>query len=120
MADNELNHAGMAFAIPRSRGTSPVEFRAAPDAGGSRVYGLARRSRLMQNGIMSKKRPRTGRRPARLSAPAGSKMEPEYWRGRLFKSSYTYNGRRFKVRSWSVSTQHLGRRRASRLGEPFL
>ena len=65
----------------------------------------------MQNGIMSKKRPRTGRRPARLSAPAGSKMEPEYWRGRLFKSSYTYNGRRFKVRSWSVKIQHLGRRK---------
>ena len=124
MADNKLNHAGMAFAIPRSRGTSPVEFGAAPDAGGSRVYGLARRSRLMQNGIMSKKRPRTGRRPARLSAPAGSKMEPEYWRGRLFKSSYTYNGRRFKVRSWlvKISIWAAGGRPASAnlFCEPFL
>ena len=60
---------------------------------------------------MSKKRPRTGWRLARLSAPPGSKMEPEYWRERVFKSSYTYNGRRFKVRSWSVKIQHLGRRK---------
>jgi DNA-binding NarL/FixJ family response regulator len=38
-------------------------------------------------------------------------MEPEYWGGRLFKSSYTYHGRRFKVRTWSVKIQHLGRRK---------
>jgi len=38
-------------------------------------------------------------------------MEPEYWQERLFKSSYTYNGRQFKVRAWSVKIQHLGRRK---------
>src|SRR5665213_2250424 len=49
---------------------------------------------------MSKKRPKTG-----------SKMEPAYWLGRLFNSTYTYRGRRFKARAWSVKIQHLGRRK---------
>jgi DNA-binding NarL/FixJ family response regulator len=38
-------------------------------------------------------------------------MESEYWRERLFKSTYTYKGRLFKVRTWSVKIQHLGRRK---------
>ena len=38
-------------------------------------------------------------------------MEPKYWRERLFKGSYTYKGRRFRVRGWSVKIQHLGRRK---------
>jgi DNA-binding NarL/FixJ family response regulator len=63
-----------------------------------------------QNEIMSKKRPRTGWPLARLSAPARSKMEPAYWRKRLFQSSYTYKGRQFRVSTWSVKIQHQGRR----------
>jgi len=38
-------------------------------------------------------------------------MEPGYWRERLFKSSYTYKGRVFRVKTWSVKIQHLGRRK---------
>jgi DNA-binding NarL/FixJ family response regulator len=38
-------------------------------------------------------------------------MECKYWRKRLFKSSYTYKGRRFQVWTWSVKIQHLGRRK---------
>jgi DNA-binding NarL/FixJ family response regulator len=44
-------------------------------------------------------------------------MEPRYWGERLFKSSYTYKGRRFRVRTWSVKIQHLGRRKTFSL--PF-
>jgi DNA-binding NarL/FixJ family response regulator len=80
-------------------------------ASGWRVYGLARRWRLKQREIMSKKRPRTGWPLAGLSGPAGSKMEPAYWRERLFRSGYTYKGRHLKVRGWSVKIQHLGRRK---------
>jgi DNA-binding NarL/FixJ family response regulator len=60
---------------------------------------------------MSKKRPRTRRPRARPSAPARSKMEPAYWRKRLFKSSYTYKGKQCRVRAWSVKIQHRGRRK---------
>ncbi len=86
---------------------SPV----AGGAAGSHVYGLACRSPLKQSEIMSKKRPRSRARLARLSGPARSKMEPEYWRQRLFKSSYTYKGRQLRVRTWSVKIQHRGRRK---------
>jgi DNA-binding NarL/FixJ family response regulator len=61
---------------------------------------------------MSKKRPRTIGRLTYYSTPAASKMEPKYWRERLFKSSYTYKGRQFRVRTWSIKIQHLGRRKA--------
>jgi DNA-binding NarL/FixJ family response regulator len=38
-------------------------------------------------------------------------MEPKYWRERLFRGSYTYKGSQFRVRTWSVKIQHLGRRK---------
>ena len=60
---------------------------------------------------MSKKRPRIGRSLVRQSAPNRSKMEPEYWRKRLFKSSYTYKGMLFRASTWSVKIQHVGRRK---------
>jgi len=53
---------------------------------------------------MSKKRPRA-------TAPTGSKQDPKYWRRRLFKGRYTYKGKRFEVRNWSVKIQHLGKRK---------
>jgi DNA-binding NarL/FixJ family response regulator len=65
----------------------------------------------MQNKIMSKKRPRNDRSLARLSVPNRSKMVPEYWRKRVFKSTYTYKGMRFRASSWSVKIQHLGQRK---------
>ena len=43
--------------------------------------------------------------------PAASKQDPKYWRNRLFKCRYTYKGKQFEVRNWSVKIQHLGRRR---------
>ena len=66
---------------------------------------------------MSKKRPRTSAGLVHTTASASSKMEPKYWRERLFNSSYIYKGKRFRVRTWSVKIQHLGRRKTFSL--PF-
>jgi DNA-binding NarL/FixJ family response regulator len=60
---------------------------------------------------MSKKRPRTGWPLAHASGLARSKAEPAYWRKRLFKCSYTYKGKKFRVNAWSVKIQHLGQRK---------
>src|ERR1035438_9913290 len=60
---------------------------------------------------MSKKRPRVS--PARGGSGrlAASKQDPKYWRKRLFKCRYTYKGKPFEVRHWSVKIQHLGKRK---------
>lgn len=55
---------------------------------------------------MSKKRPR--KEPRHQSE---SKWEPSYWRARLFRNSYTCNGRRFETKGWCVKIQRDGRRR---------
>jgi DNA-binding NarL/FixJ family response regulator len=38
-------------------------------------------------------------------------MEPEYWPQRLFRNTFTYKGRRVKVRGWSVKIQLFGKRK---------
>jgi DNA-binding NarL/FixJ family response regulator len=38
-------------------------------------------------------------------------MEPEYWRARLFRNSFTYQGDRHQVRHWSVKIQYFGTRK---------
>jgi DNA-binding NarL/FixJ family response regulator len=62
---------------------------------------------------MFKKRPRhrhsRSGSPSRTDPP--SKMEPEYWPRRLFRNTFTYKGRRVKVRGWSVKIQLFGRRK---------
>lgn len=60
---------------------------------------------------MSKKCPRQASLTAGTALAAGSKNEPAYWRGRLFKPRYTYRGELREVRNWSVKIQHLGKRR---------
>jgi DNA-binding NarL/FixJ family response regulator len=50
-----------------------------------------------------KKRPRAAALP--------TKREPAYWRERLFKNSFTYQGERVEVRNWSVKIQLLGKRK---------
>src|ERR1051326_4236954 len=59
---------------------------------------------------MGKKRPRVARRSAKRDRPP-SKAEPEYWKDRLFRNSFTYRGDRHEVRHWSVKIQHLGARK---------
>jgi len=53
---------------------------------------------------VSKKRPRATR-------PPDSKQDPKYWQRRLFKQRYTYRGKHFEVRHWSVKIQHRGKRK---------
>ena len=60
---------------------------------------------------MSKKRPRATPASGGSGALAASKQDPTYWRERLFKCRYTYKGRQFEVRHWSVKIQHLRRRK---------
>lgn len=60
---------------------------------------------------MGKKRPRIIRLTGRGRRTFRSKLEPEYWRGRLFRNSFTYRGDRHQVRHWSVKIQHLGARK---------
>src|SRR6266850_3286837 len=60
---------------------------------------------------MGKKRPRAIRQRRPQRSRFRSKMEPEYWRDRLFRNSFTYLGDRHKVRHWSVKIQHFGTRK---------
>jgi DNA-binding NarL/FixJ family response regulator len=60
---------------------------------------------------MSKKRLRATGAAAGTARPAASKLDPDYWRKRLFKCRYTYKGKRFEVRHWSAKIQVKGERR---------
>src|SRR5215813_8450050 len=60
---------------------------------------------------MGKKRPRAIRRPPPVRKEFHSKIEPEYWKDRLFRNSFTYQGDRHEVRHWSVKIQHRGARK---------
>ncbi len=60
---------------------------------------------------MGKKRPRVVRRHRPVRRGFHSKIEPEYWRSRLFRNSFTYQGDRHEVRHWSVKIQHRGARK---------
>ncbi len=62
---------------------------------------------------MSKKRPRPSA-PQRAEAPSNTsaKRRPvPWWEKRVFKNTYTHNGRLVEVKNWSVKIQHRGRRR---------
>src|SRR5438132_7486425 len=61
---------------------------------------------------MAKKRPRIKpRRPWNRVRAGLAREHVEYWRGRLFKNTFTYKGRRFHVNHWSVKIQHRGARK---------
>src|SRR5436305_13975193 len=60
---------------------------------------------------MGKKRPRAIRQRRARRGQIRSKMAPEYWRERLFRNSFTYQGDRHEVRHWSVKIQHVGARK---------
>ena len=70
---------------------------------------------------MAKKRPRIKpRRPWNRVRAELAREHVEYWRGRLFKNTFTYKGRRFHVNHWSVKIQHRGARKTLQLlGHPF-
>jgi DNA-binding NarL/FixJ family response regulator len=42
---------------------------------------------------------------------SSAKKKLGYWRGRLFKNTFTHDGKRFRTNSWAVKIQHLGKRK---------
>ncbi len=61
---------------------------------------------------MSKPKPRP------VPEPGTPKTSARHWLGRLFRNSYTRQGRIRRVRKWSVKLQHLGVRRTISLRSP--
>ena len=62
---------------------------------------------------MSKKRPRPAA-PQQADAPGNAtatQRPAQWWEKRVFKNTYTHNGKLIEVKSWSVKIQHQGRRR---------
>ena len=60
-------------------------------------------------------------RPSKVVSEASSSegvVPSDFWAKRLFKNTYTRNGRRMKVENWSVKIQHQGRRHTFSLGTP--
>src|SRR6266581_81301 len=60
---------------------------------------------------MVKKRPRTRSSHSLKKSQPRSKMDANYWRDRLFRNSFTYNGHRSHVNHWSVKIQQQGIRK---------
>src|SRR5882672_5883007 len=60
---------------------------------------------------MAKKRPRTRSSGSLKKSPPRTKSDPKYWRDRLFRNTFTYNGDRFQVNHWSVKIQQRGIRK---------
>src|SRR5882724_7426369 len=60
---------------------------------------------------MVKKRPRTKSSRSLKKSRPHSKLDPKYWRDRLFRNTFTYNGHRFEVNHWSVKIQQQGIRK---------
>src|SRR6266446_8466135 len=60
---------------------------------------------------MVKKRPRTRSSHSLKKSHPRSKMDANYWRDRLFRNSFTYNGHRSHVNHWSVKIQQQGIRK---------
>jgi two-component system response regulator NreC len=61
---------------------------------------------------MSKQRPSKPAGRARAPAEPGFSRPARLWRRRVFKNSFTRNGRRFRVKGWSVKLQFQGQRRS--------
>jgi DNA-binding NarL/FixJ family response regulator len=64
---------------------------------------------------MSKQRPSKTAREAR---PVGRAEVQDFWSKRLFKNTYTRDGRRMKLEGWSIKIQHQGRRHTFSMGAP--
>src|SRR5256885_969589 len=61
---------------------------------------------------MAKKRPRTAKGQRRAHARQfRSRLDRSYWKRRLFRNTFTYQGHSRQVDHWCVKIQHLGRRR---------
>src|SRR2546430_1383891 len=61
--------------------------------------------------LVSKNRQSSPTALATLTRQGSGHEDLSRWRRRIFKNSYTYNGRLIRVRRWSVKLQHRGERR---------
>jgi len=59
---------------------------------------------------------KSGQEVAKSGQESANRYHVDYWRKRLFKKSYTWEGRRREVDEWSVRLQHLREREAFALG----
>jgi DNA-binding NarL/FixJ family response regulator len=72
---------------------------------------------LLARDIFLNSKPVSIKRPGKIRQLASSfrlkdfKIQPGYWRKRLFKAVYFYKGKRISAKNWSVKIQHCGERR---------
>lgn len=59
---------------------------------------------------------KSGQDTAKSGQESPNRYHVDYWRERLFRKTYTWQGERREVQEWSVRFQHLGRREAFALG----
>jgi integrase len=57
-----------------------------------------------------------GQDTAKGGQESPNRYHVDYWRGRLFRKTYTWKGQRREIQEWSVRLQHLGHREAFALG----
>src|SRR5437667_3432561 len=89
-------------------------------SGGTKCSAIRRPSMALTGALMcfsishvSKKRPRVS---LPTMSPRHVPVAPSQWRKRVFKNFYTYRGRRFTIKRWSVKIQHGRIRRTFSLG----
>lgn len=59
---------------------------------------------------------KSGQEVAKSGQESRTRYHVDYWRERLFRKTYTWEGRRREVQEWSIRLQHLGTREAFALG----
>lgn len=59
---------------------------------------------------------KSGQETAKSGQESPNRYHVDYWRERLFRKTYTWQGERKEVQEWSVRLQHLGRREHFALG----
>src|SRR5690606_36352761 len=59
---------------------------------------------------------KSGAKVAKSGGGAANRFHVDYWKKRLFRKAYTWEGKSREVDEWSVRLQHLGRREAFALG----
>lgn len=59
---------------------------------------------------------KSGQEVAKSGQESTNRFHVEFWKKRLFRKTYTWDGQRREVQEWSVRLQHLGHREAFALG----
>ena len=59
---------------------------------------------------------KSGQEMAQSGSEFTNRFHVDYWRKRIFRKAYVWEGQRREVEEWSIRLQHLGRREAFALG----